>query len=41
MSLVVGTVVFVCSITALVAIIGYVLDRGTAGAERQTTERSK
>jgi hypothetical protein len=41
MSLVVGTVLFVLSGTALVAIVGYIVDRSTAGAERQTTERSK
>jgi hypothetical protein len=35
MSLVVGTIVWVLTGTALVAIVGYVLDRSTARRERK------
>jgi hypothetical protein len=35
MSLVVGTLVFVCSGTAVVAIVGYIVDRSTARRERK------
>jgi hypothetical protein len=35
MSLVVGTLVFVCCGTALVAIVGYMVDRSTARLERK------
>jgi hypothetical protein len=34
MSLVVGTIIFVCGGTAVVAFIGYVVDRCTARQER-------
>jgi hypothetical protein len=39
MSLVVGTMVWVVSVTVVVGVIGYVVDRRTARQERQGTAR--